>query len=216
MAEQAFPKASDSADERKQHIARAAADIIASKGLEALTMRSIAATAGCSRGLVEHYFKNKAALVSAADAWANASAIARASTAIAEARGLSALEIRLRHILPFTETILDEWRVRVVFWRKSSVEDMLAKGESPHFRPVYEAIFTDIETAQGMGEVPEGIDCGMVAEFVLFTVIGISCSCLGNSRLRQERSLEERVQMISALLRSGDLAVLRFSEPSIY
>lgn len=193
-----------------------AAKIIASDGLEALTMRSIANRAGCSRGLVEHYFKNKAALVSAADAWANSAAISRAGKAIANKQGLDALEIRLRQILPFTKTILDEWRIRVVFWRRASMEEMAAAGETPHFEPVFAAIYQDIRKAQELGEVPAELNAETVAEFVLFVVIGISSSCLGSKRLRQKRSLEERVQMILSMLRSGNLAALQFSQLGIY
>ena len=216
MTASKFPKAADSTDQRREHIARSAAHLVASDGLEALTMRTVATTAGCSRGLVEHYFKNKEGLVNAADAWVNSQTVERASKAISKKQGLEALEIRLRHILPFTSTILDEWRVRVVFWRKFSVTEMQAAGETVPFEPVFTAILEDISAAQEAGEVPANLNASLMAEFVLFNITGISCLCLSDTRLRSKASLEERVQMSLAMLRSGNLADVQFSKPGMY
>ena len=46
-------------EERRQQIARIAADLISSVGLDAMTMREIAAAAGFSTTIVTHYFANK-------------------------------------------------------------------------------------------------------------------------------------------------------------
>lgn len=211
-----FPKAADSTDQRREHIARSAAHLIASDGLEALTMRAVATTAGCSRGLVEHYFKNKEGLVNAADAWVNSQTVERASKAISKKTGLEALEIRLRHILPFTSSILDEWRVRVVFWRKFSVTEMQAAGKAVPFEPVFTAILEDISAAQEAGEIPASLNASLMAEFILFNITGIACLCLSDTRLRSKASLEERVQMTLAMLRSGNLADVQFSKPGMY
>lgn len=179
-------------------------------------MRAIASSSGYSRGLVEHYFHNKESLVNAADAWANAQAVNRASRAIKNKRGLDALEIRLRHILPFTSTILNEWRVRVVFWRKISLTAMQSAGETVPFEPIFAALRQDIESAQQEGEIPADLNAPLVAEFVLFNVTGIACLCLSDTRLRSKASLEERVQMTLRMLRSGNLAAVRFSKPGVY
>ncbi len=216
MKTEKYPKVADSADERRDHIARSAASIIASDGLEALTMRAVAAAAGCSRGLVEHYFRNKAGLVDAADAWVNSQAIARIRSEIADSKGLDALEIRLRHILPFSEVILDEWRVRIVFWRRVSVGSASRSGNSAAFKSIYTAIHADIFEAVEAGEIGAVVDAEVVAETVLFIAVGIACSCLSDKRLRAKASLEERVQMILGLLRTGTIAALQFGEGHSY
>lgn len=216
MAKSFFPKVTQSVDVRREHIARAAAQLIASDGLEGLTMRAIASTSGCSRGLVEHYFQNKEDLVNAADAWANSQTVNRASRAIKNKQGLNALEIRLRHILPFTNTILNEWRVRVVFWRKISLTAKQAAGETIPFEPIFTALLHDIESAQRNGEIPADLNVPLMTEFVLFNVTGIACLCLSDTRLRNKMSLEERVQMILSMLRSGNLAAVQFSKPGVY
>lgn len=216
MTASKFPKAADSAVERRQHIAQAAAQIIANKGLEALSMRSVAAQAGCSRGLVEHYFTNKEGLLDGADFWTNAQTVARIDRAVTGMSGLAALEVRLQQILPFTDIQLDEWRVRVVFWRRFSVTVKQAAGEPIPFEPIFIGILEDIRAAIENGEVPTDLNAQLMAEFVLFNVTGIACLCLSDQRLRSDVSLNERVSMILAMLRSGSLSDVRFSQPGIY
>ena len=50
-------------DERRRVLAHAAADIVAAHGLDALTFRELAAKAGVSVALVQHYFGSKADLL---------------------------------------------------------------------------------------------------------------------------------------------------------
>ena len=46
-------------DEKRSTIARAAYEVIANHGIGNATMRAIARQAGCTTGMVVHYFKNK-------------------------------------------------------------------------------------------------------------------------------------------------------------
>ena len=57
-----MPKLVDS-DERREFIARIAAELIAEEGIEKATIREIAKRAGATRGLVEHHFRNKAEMI---------------------------------------------------------------------------------------------------------------------------------------------------------
>lgn len=50
-------------DERRRSLARTAAGIVAARGLDALTFRELAAEAGVSVALVQHYFGTKADLL---------------------------------------------------------------------------------------------------------------------------------------------------------
>ncbi|MFN9215273.1 MAG: helix-turn-helix domain-containing protein [Gemmatimonadota bacterium] len=50
-------------DERREVISRAAAAVIAERGLERLTLRDLAAELGVTTGALTHYFPSKDALV---------------------------------------------------------------------------------------------------------------------------------------------------------
>ena len=60
-----MPKIVDHA-ERRHTIARAALDVVASGGMSELTLQAVAVAAGCSTGMVNHYFSNKHSLIVAA------------------------------------------------------------------------------------------------------------------------------------------------------
>src|SRR5690242_11912938 len=48
---------------RRQFVTEVAANIIAARGVEALTVRNVATAAGCSTAVVSHYFTDKRDLV---------------------------------------------------------------------------------------------------------------------------------------------------------
>ena len=50
-------------DQQRREIAAQAAKWIAKRGLETLSLRSVAASHGCSKGMVQHYFLDKEELL---------------------------------------------------------------------------------------------------------------------------------------------------------
>ena len=50
-------------DERRQELSTAVWRVVSERGLDGLTLRSVAAAAGCTTGLVAHYFADKNALL---------------------------------------------------------------------------------------------------------------------------------------------------------
>ena len=92
-------------DQRRREIAEAAARLIAAEGMPALTTRSIAKAMNCSIGVLSHYFDGKAAIVTAAFAWASErieQRLARAlSRGISVDRLLPLIRAALPHDAPF-------------------------------------------------------------------------------------------------------------------
>lgn len=202
--------------DKKAHITATAAQIVATEGLEALSIRTVAKTADCSRGLVEHYFRNKDALIQAVDDWAVETYLERASRAVKRKEGLAALEARLRQLLPFNRTILQEWQLRVIFWRHTSVHPTSREVMSSRFAAVYMALLADMQTAQTQGDIPADLPVVVLSELILFMIIGLSVACLNDDRLRRKRPLERRIEMILALLRSGDIRAMEIGSPYEY
>ena len=100
-------------EERRQQIARIAADLISSVGLDAMTMREIAAAAGFSTTIVTHYFANKRELMLYTY---------RASVAHAQARDACDLPASIEALLPFDESSLKDWKVFLAFWQIAQVD----------------------------------------------------------------------------------------------
>lgn len=208
-----FPKATESTQQRRKHIVQAATHLISAQGLSALSVRTVAKAAGCSRGLVEHYFGNKAALLVAANDWANSVYLDRVASAVGDHSGLAALEIRLRNLLPYDITILDEWKVRVAFWHQGVTIPSVEESNNRSFFTVYQAILKDLQVAQSRAEIAPCIPVVETSELLLFTVIGLCTSCISDPTLRQPTPLDRRVAMILGFLQSGNAASLQVGDP---
>lgn len=213
MDRRRFPKVSDTARDRRAHILEATAELIARGGLASISVRVVADRAGCSRGLVEHYFRSKAELLLAANRWVNETYLERVARAVGDLRGLAALEARLRNLLPYSESVMDEWRVRLVFWRQAGSDPEVARGAHDSFKAAYNEILADMRHAQEHGEIPGSVPLIVTSELVLFFVIGIATACLSTARLREQRPLDRRVEMIIGLLKSGHVSALEVGDP---
>ncbi len=215
MSEKSFPKVSGTINERQTFITEAAIRVIASKGFAGLTVRAVAAEAGCSRGLVEHYFRNKAALISAAHDWANETYLQRVATAVGDLTGLVALQVRLEELLPYSERTLDEWRVRVALWQQEANDAALQPSNRRSFYGVYDEILEDMRCGQAMDEISATVPIEVTSELILMFIVGIATLCLTDTRLRQRKSLDRRVQMILGMLKTGNLSALQVGDPKV-
>lgn len=101
-------------DEKRSEIARIAADLIAERGLEAATIRQVAARAGFSTTVVTHYFANKRAMLLAAYSHMAQSTEARYE-GLVDAYAADPLA-RLEIMLPIDDEGLRAWRVYFQFW----------------------------------------------------------------------------------------------------
>ncbi|WP_298288051.1 TetR/AcrR family transcriptional regulator [Novosphingobium sp.] len=111
-------------DEKREAIARIAADLIAERGLDAATIRQVAAAAGYSTTVVTHYFASKRALLLAAYRLAAESTQRRVGALAADCSSnpLSRLEI----LLPIDEEGRRAWRVYLQYWPLADHDDELA------------------------------------------------------------------------------------------
>jgi AcrR family transcriptional regulator len=208
MKKDSFPRVSESTQQRREHIIQAATRIIAKDGLATLSVRSVADKAGCSRGLVEHYFRNKTSLLIAANDWANKVYLERVDAAVGTMSGLDALELRLRNLFPYNETIHDEWKVRIAFWHQGITIPSVEESNNRSFYSVYNAILADMRQAQSNGEIATNIPLQACSEMLMMTVIGLCTCCISGSQLREKTALDRRLTIILEFLKSGDVAAL--------
>ena len=174
---------------RRDTIAQAAAKLIAQGGMENVTIRAVAQAAECSKGIVEHYFNSKKELVAAALDWANDQYLQRTAKAVTGLKGLAALRVRIREILPLDDQVRDEWRVRLVFWTLASQDEATATIQTERFQSAWSDFASDLKVAKEIGELPTSIDCESSAEHLLHCVTGLSCSALHSPGLYNNRRL---------------------------
>lgn len=101
---------------RKLDVAEAAARVVAERGIENATIRTIARRAGLSTGALAHYFDGKDELMAHALRWATERMADRLLQRLRELRTLDQLSAAVRAVLPLEEQGVIVWRVQVSFW----------------------------------------------------------------------------------------------------
>lgn len=110
QAQQPVPAAHD---ERRLQIAALSCRLIASRGLDGLTIRTVAAEIGFSTAVITHYFHNKRDLLRQTYEFAASRAVSRDCDPQAYPADLWEY---LSAILPIDETAIENWRVFIAFW----------------------------------------------------------------------------------------------------
>jgi AcrR family transcriptional regulator len=121
-----MPKATDP-DERRARIVGATWQVIVEEGVDSATMRRIAARAGCTTGLVTHYFESKEDILISVVHNITRLAQARHDEARGPRTGLDALRSALVTGLPFGPERVDSWKVFLALWNQSMTSPTLVK-----------------------------------------------------------------------------------------
>jgi AcrR family transcriptional regulator len=128
----AMPKVVDH-DQRRAEFVAAACTVIADEGIEAATIRRIAAVAGCTTGRVTHYFGAKDEILVAALRRVHHAAGARMLEHFRTKRGVDALRAILLDALPLDSKRSLEWRVWLAFWGRASTDAILIEEQQHRY-----------------------------------------------------------------------------------
>jgi AcrR family transcriptional regulator len=169
-------------EERRRAIAEATALLIASVGIEQITVRGIERDTGFSKGIIQHYFSNKAELLTSALDWANQRYIRREQRALADAgaTGLAALEIRLENLLPFTKEIREEWKIRLQILGLATVNSELAARDAKRLSLARNRITKDLRIAKARGELRAGLSAEDAAQRTMVVATGTNAMAVVN------------------------------------
>ena len=128
-----MPKTVDPAQRRADFIA-AGWNVIAEQGFSAVTLRRVAAEAGCTTGALTHYFSDRHALLVETLRAAHRAAGGRMRTVAAQAKtDYQRLHAVLLEALPLDEERLREWKVWLAFWSAAMSEASLARENARRY-----------------------------------------------------------------------------------
>lgn len=173
--------------QRREEICAVTAKLIAKGGMDMATIREIAKASGYSKGVVEHYFENKAELISGALTWVNTGYENRVATAVQNLEGLAALRARFSETIPTEPSIHDEWRIRLAFWSLAASSEILQQQQGARFDRAIAQFTQDIQQAMEQGELnaPKAQSgelqyerCESLARYLLNTVTGMCIAAL--------------------------------------
>lgn len=155
-------------EERRSEVIAVAFDLVADRGIEALTFREIATATGTSTSIVSHYFRNKNELLFKVYQVANERARERLEAADF-ARG--ALVRCFDAILPVDDDSRRNWRVWLAFWARSHLEPAYMEERrraAEDSLALYRRLLTE---RLGASADPQGME--LAARRLIATVAGI-------------------------------------------
>ena len=107
-------------EDRRRALSLIAAERIAASGLDGVTIRGLAAVAGCSTTIVTHYFANKRELLQRI--YNDAARRAQARVDAALSRDPADLQGCLEALLPLDSEGVRDWKVYLAFWQTASAD----------------------------------------------------------------------------------------------
>jgi AcrR family transcriptional regulator len=118
-------------DVRRRHIADTAAELVGTRGLDALTFRNVAEAAGSSTTVLTHYFADKRDLLQSTFEVVAERSGARFDEAQRRGGGLREC---LEALLPLDPERQIEWRLLTCYWGMAVSDPNLADAQARHVR----------------------------------------------------------------------------------
>lgn len=184
-------------EQRRGFIAAAVRRIAADRGLEAVSLGEVAAEAGISKGLVQHYFPSKDAMLRYATETLRNQVERHLDGELggglggesgADARSLRSVVVAL---LPLDEERRTEAMVANAFIARALKDDQIAERFRVGHSQLHENLAGVIAHAQAAGTVSADLDPGREADLLLALVAG-----LGDAVLLGHRTPEQAIELI--------------------
>ncbi|MFI5705430.1 TetR/AcrR family transcriptional regulator [Streptomyces xanthochromogenes] len=167
---------------RRRQIAQGVFELIAERGLEAATLRDVAARAGVSMGAAQRCFRTKQDMLLYALEHMNEQVTARIQAQIADSdepgATLTILEQTLLGTFPTDEQGRAEARVWLAFSAQAAVDPKLAAVQREQYEGLAELITLLIRVAQDAGQLAHDLDAGSEAEFLITYADGLNMQLL--------------------------------------
>jgi len=159
---------------RRLAILQASYAVISREGLQGVTIRAIAQEAGCSTGMVVHYFQTKRDILLKTQHFAESQVRSRMLGLESSMRGFNLLRSLVMEVLPVDERRRKNWAIWMSFWNpaENAEPDSLAEQNSRivewhsrlrnalnqalNDREVVQATDVDLE-AEGLAAFVEGL-----------------------------------------------------------
>jgi AcrR family transcriptional regulator len=186
-------------DARRDEILSATWRVIARDGIARATIRAIAREAGCSRGILAHYFDDKADILGSALLMSHRRVVARMEAGAARLAGLAALRVIMIEALPLDEQRDLEAQIEISFWGRALGNPALRELQHAEFDRFAERLRGHLAEAEKNGELRDGTDIALAAHQLLVLIDGLSAErVLYPDRVGPDR----QEQMLDALLGS--------------
>lgn len=186
-------------DERRDEILSATWRVIARDGITGATIRAIAKEANCSRGILGHYFDDKADILGSALVLSHRRVGARMAQASTGLTGLAALRAVMLEALPLDERRDLEAQIEISFWGRALGNARLRELQHSEFDRLCARLHGHLQEAARLGELARDCDLRLATHQLVVLIDGLSAQRV----LYQDRVTPQRqVEMLDDLLRA--------------
>lgn len=189
-------------DAKRREIIEATWRVIDASGLAGTTIREIAREAGCSSGVLSHYFKDREDILASAMVMAHRRVRDRTDKQIAYLSGLSALRVLMLESLPLDEQRVLEARIEACFWGAAVGNDQLMHSQNSEVDSWCSRVRSRLVEAELADELREGIDIDDVVDRLLALMDSFSIqSVLNPKRTPPDRQVKHLDNFLADLRR---------------
>ena len=161
-------------DARRDEILAATWRVIARDGIARATIRAIAREADCSRGILAHYFDDKADILGSALLLSHRRVVTRMEARAAGLTGLAALRVIMLEALPLDSERDLEAQIEISFWGRALGNPELRKVQNAEFDRFEARLRRHLVEARRQGELPDSADIDLAAHQLLVLIDGLS------------------------------------------
>jgi TetR/AcrR family transcriptional regulator, transcriptional repressor of bet genes len=162
---------------RRRRITDALLRITSARGLEAVSLRDVAAEAGVSMGQVQHYFRTKDQMLAFAVRHQHKRITERIQQHLAAAPGPRPARVVLRAMLVAMLPMDDQGRAEANIWlaflARATVKASFAAPLRAAYPQILTALAEQLRRAQGDGELPASCDPQQEADILFALVQGL-------------------------------------------
>lgn len=164
---------------RRQELLDATWEVVAGEGVEAATLRRIAEQAGCTTGLITHYFESKEEVLVAALRRVHTAAGERMVKELQDRSGLAGLRAVLLEALPLDEARQVEWKVWIAFWGNASTSSELQVEQHRRYAE-WRALLTGVlRESRRNGELQTGeLDIARLVDQIVILIDGLGLQAI--------------------------------------
>jgi AcrR family transcriptional regulator len=197
----AVPKIVDH-EARRLEIVMATWRVIAVGGLAGTTIREIAREAGCSNGVLAHYFTDRDDILASAMVMAHRGVRDRTDVLIEHMGGLEALRVLMLESLPLDEQRVLEARIEACFWGEAVGNESLMQLQNREVDSFCARVRALLVQARDADQLQPAVDIDGVVDECLMLMDGLSIQAVLNPRRTPPARQTEHLDALLARIRS--------------
>jgi AcrR family transcriptional regulator len=188
-------------DAKRDEILSATWRVIARDGISGATIRAIAREANCSRGILGHYFHDKADILGSALVLSHRRVGARMTMAAARLSGLDALRVVMLEALPLDDRRDLEAQIEISFWGRALGNADLRELQHTEFDRLHSRLRGHLQEAASAGQLRADFDVDLATHQLVVLIDGLSAErVLYPDRASPGRQVEMLDQLLSTFL----------------